>query len=199
MDMERFLSNESLRLTNSFYQKGLPMPTLYNSFFRSIFCRAILNNLCTELIIIFTNRHLFNYPTNMNINALFTCALLCFLCFLCLIAKRSIFCLQMFYGIFIIVEISMVVFCVLYFLFLAIYLLKCIKSAQKINIRLFLASLLLVTPTIFLFFWLLLYLVQSARLSPPSQGQIDEKNEIRHIVSRTHPHIGSTQTETDLY
>lgn len=89
-------------------------------------------------------------------NTMLISAVLCFACFLILCLGRS--------GLFpqwlcdnLIIEISMIVFFTIYLLLTPVYILNCIKTSWK-NIRLFLLSLALITPTALLVLWLLVYL-----------------------------------------
>ena len=89
-------------------------------------------------------------------NTMLISSVLCFACFLILCLGRS--------GLFpqwlcenLIMEISMIVFFTIYLLLTPVYILNCIKTSWK-NIRLFLLSLALITPTALLVLWLLVYL-----------------------------------------
>ena len=97
----------------------------------------------------------------LTFNTMLISAVLCFACFLILCLGRS--------GLFpqwlcnnLIIEISMIVFFSIYLLLTPVYILNCIKTSWK-NIRLFLLSLALITPTALLVLWLLVYLATETK------------------------------------
>lgn len=98
-------------------------------------------------------------------NTMFISSVLCFVCFLILCSGRT--------GLFpqclfdnLIIEISMIVFFTIYLLLTPIYILNCIKSSWK-NLRFFLVSLALTTPTALLVLWLLVYLATDIKSPVP--------------------------------
>ena len=98
-------------------------------------------------------------------NTMFISAVLCFACFLILCSGRT--------GLFpqwlcdnLIIEISMIVFFTIYLLLTPVYILNCIKTSWK-NLRLFLVSLALTTPTALLVLWLLVYLATDIKSPVP--------------------------------